>query len=1012
MLRLSHLGLLALCLGLALGEGANAADPSPTDLRVLRSVPQARAAAARPTNVTSTDDDKAAAGDESSRRTTKQRLQQPATRYLRNPTQTPSRYQKPVQARPAEPAVKRDSGTRASVPERTTPSRTVPERTRPSRSHEVRKEPVTESARRPEDGQPSREQLTGALAAMGMQAPYDLSGSGRFMVATQRGGVGLAVCDIIRQRRLHGLQDSRRGYALVAISRDARWIAAVRRDDPDHIDLWRADNGLLVRTVEAAGGAKKTLSFSADGKLEVLPQNGNGLMLAVPSGTVVGGFGVSSGTGMASRRPRVQTAPRISVSPEAATTRPDSDSPRAIRRPEQGISASPEPSTIAQPKRYAPLEASPEPSEAADSPMPKRYGPIDAAPEPRTATASPQPQMAPEAARRMAAPKAAPKMAAPKAEPKIATPQPAGPDPTAMPYEAEAAPAEEAPTAAAPKAFQPQAAPRMAQPQEVPPRTTFDDVAGALPEPTAAAPSAPAPSVEAPSAATAAPRMSSSSPKIRSGAPREGSGMSSSAAAPKEDAGAAAPQPAQTAEAPVNEPTLAEPPGTTTGGDAVTSAPAAPSNSQFAPEIERSVESAPKLASAPPEDPSKVRVHFATNRNRLAAEDREFLVYFKGFFSSLPAFVIYALVIVSALVLPWFGKRRWGMVAVAGGALVLCSMAGLEAYIRSQLRDELTGEFYGSRVTDLSYGVCDVSVPLPENRQRGEVNRPVEVWVFQAPANPEKHFMLQHVEEHENESEFYKSLSSQVLASDSKSALLFIHGYNVSFESAVFRTAQLAVDLDFGGAAITYSWPSCADPVKYTFDEQHAEVSIPALREVLEDIVAKSGAERIHVIAHSMGNRVLAGAMRAMTPEARVRNKNKIREVVLAAPDIDSRVFKTQILPHIVDNTQHCTLYASSRDRALLISRYFHNYQRLGETEPDLIVADGMDTIDASLVDTSLLGHSYIGDAQSIVSDLHELVVRNKRPVERLGLEALKYGNLMYWTIRPLETASDSDVRR
>jgi esterase/lipase superfamily enzyme len=223
----------------------------------------------------------------------------------------------------------------------------------------------------------------------------------------------------------------------------------------------------------------------------------------------------------------------------------------------------------------------------------------------------------------------------------------------------------------------------------------------------------------------------------------------------------------------------------------------------------------------------------------------------------------------------------------------------------------------------------------------------------------------------------------------------------------------LAVDLKFHGAPISFSWPSYADPVKYTFDEQNAEVSIPALREFLEDLATRSGAKRIHIVAHSMGNRVLAGALRAMSPDARQRNKAMFREIVLAAPDIDSRVFQSQVLPHIQENTEHCTLYASSNDRALMLSRYFHNYQRLGETEPELIVATGMDTIDASLVDTSLLGHSYIGDVQSIVSDLHELVVVGKRPTERIWLEAELLGELMYWAIRPdVQTASEQKTNR
>ncbi|MEX0676380.1 MAG: alpha/beta hydrolase, partial [Pirellulales bacterium] len=454
------------------------------------------------------------------------------------------------------------------------------------------------------------------------------------------------------------------------------------------------------------------------------------------------------------------------------------------------------------------------------------------------------------------------------------------------------------------------------------------------------------------------------------------------------------------------------PPGT--GADAAAEpaaeGPAAPDGATIA----QRAESAPDAATQPPSKPKDaVTVHFATNRNRLAPKDRQWLVYFKGFFFTLPAIVIYALVILALLILPWFGKRSWAAYALVTGAVALCAMGSLEAYVRSQLRDELSGELFGSRPTELSYGACEVSVPLPENRQSGELNRPVSVWVFEAPENPEKHFMLRKVTEHADKDAFFSSLSAEIEQAGVPAAMLFIHGYNVSFEDAIFRTAQLAVDLKFPGAAVTFSWPSYADPVKYTFDEQNAEVSIPALGEFLQDLAAKSGAQRIHIIAHSMGNRVLAGAMENMDRESRERNRKIFREVVLAAPDIDRRVFESQVLPHIAENTQHCTLYASSRDRALLISRYFHNYQRLGETEPELIVAQGMDTIDASLVDTSLLGHSYIGDVQSIVSDLHDLMVGGKGPMERLGLESFRRGDMTYWSIKPrLEAATDAPLRR
>jgi esterase/lipase superfamily enzyme len=452
-----------------------------------------------------------------------------------------------------------------------------------------------------------------------------------------------------------------------------------------------------------------------------------------------------------------------------------------------------------------------------------------------------------------------------------------------------------------------------------------------------------------------------------------------------------------------------------TGEEPQAGAPVAPEEASAEPPATaigpQPVANVPRPAQKP--DPSKIRIHYATNRNRLTPADRAFSAYFIGFFGSLPAFIIYGVMLLSLLILPWFGKRSWAAAALGVGALVLCAMGSLEAYVRSQLRDDMTGERYGCRPTDISYGSCEISVPPPQNRRPGDLSRPVSVWVFEAPENPDKHFMLRHVEEHKDKDAFYRSLSTQITASDVPMALLFIHGYNVSFEDAIFRTAQLAVDLKFPGASMSFCWPSYADPVKYTFDEQNAEVSIPALREVLEDLATRSGAKSVHIIAHSMGNRVLAGALRNMEPASRARNKEIFRELVLAAPDIDSRVFQSQVLPHIVENTGHCTLYASSRDRALRISRAFHNYQRLGETQPELVLAHGLDTIDASLVDTSLLGHSYIGDVQSIVSDLRGLVVGGKRASERIGLQLLERNALRYWSIVPeVQTATDPSLTR
>ena len=106
---------------------------------------------------------------------------------------------------------------------------------------------------------------------------------------SQRHGTGTVGCRPGKQ--LHPLEDSRREYALVAISDDDRWVAAVQKELPDHIDLWRADTGRYLGVLRAAGGSKHSLRFSNTGdQLLVFDEDGQGVVLNVPSGVDVKRF--------------------------------------------------------------------------------------------------------------------------------------------------------------------------------------------------------------------------------------------------------------------------------------------------------------------------------------------------------------------------------------------------------------------------------------------------------------------------------------------------------------------------------------------------------------------------------------------------------------------------------------------------------------------------------------------------------------------------------------------------
>jgi hypothetical protein len=47
---------------------------------------------------------------------------------------------------------------------------------------------------------------------------------------------------------------------------------------------------------------------------------------------------------------------------------------------------------------------------------------------------------------------------------------------------------------------------------------------------------------------------------------------------------------------------------------------------------------------------------------------------------------------------------------------------------------------------------------------------------------------------------------------------------------------------------------------------------------------------------------------------------------------------------------------------------------RVGDTEGGILVLPPMDSIDASAVDTDLVGHSHYGDNNSVVPDLYYLL--------------------------------------
>ena len=159
------------------------------------------------------------------------------------------------------------------------------------------------------------------------------------------------------------------------------------------------------------------------------------------------------------------------------------------------------------------------------------------------------------------------------------------------------------------------------------------------------------------------------------------------------------------------------------------------------------------------------------------------------------------------------------------------------------------------------------------------------------------------------------------------------------------------------------------------------EWTIDHLRWFLEDVARRSGAQAIHLIAHSMGSRAVVDALDKMAAHNTAASR-QFTHLILAAPDIDADIFRSLsgAFRGLVDTA---TLYASSNDKALMLSKEYQGYQRAGDTVPSVVIVPGFETIDVSAIDTGLLDHSYFGDSKSVITDLIARITDNQPAAKR-----------------------------
>ena len=277
---------------------------------------------------------------------------------------------------------------------------------------------------------------------------------------------------------------------------------------------------------------------------------------------------------------------------------------------------------------------------------------------------------------------------------------------------------------------------------------------------------------------------------------------------------------------------------------------------------------------------------------------------------------------------------------------------------------------------ELADGVRDSlqTVTVPPGHRPGEIERAS----FGA-NSPEKHFTVsafRGLDDAEFQQEVATHLSGRI--GSNRDVLVYVHGFNTSYDEARFRLAQIATDGRFGGVPVLFTWPASGSLFDYEAAKESASSSRDALAQVLVELGALPDVGRIHILAHSMGSWLTMEALRQDAIAGKPDLGGKLGDVMLAAPDIDVSVFRNQVAKL---DASHISLMVSVNDRALGLSRRLAGDRpRLGALNPrneaDKAVLDrlGVKVYDLADESTGFIGHGTYANAPDVVKRIGAVI--------------------------------------
>lgn len=221
--------------------------------------------------------------------------------------------------------------------------------------------------------------------------------------------------------------------------------------------------------------------------------------------------------------------------------------------------------------------------------------------------------------------------------------------------------------------------------------------------------------------------------------------------------------------------------------------------------------------------------------------------------------------------------------------------------------------------------LAQLTISIPPKREAGTVQ-----WPRQLPPDPATDFAVTNAQQISTVTEGRVWLKQHIVGSH---ALVFVHGFNNTYEDSVFRLAQIVHDSHMQATPVLFTWPSRAEVTAYQYDKESTNYSRTALEQVFRTLAEDPTVKQITVLAHSMGTWLAMESLRQMgIRDGHVHSK--IHNVILASPDIDIQVFAKQYV-ELGEPRPKFTIFVSQDDKALAVSSFITGrVSRLGAINP------------------------------------------------------------------------------